>query len=308
MRDLGMIAVDEPFTNLLTQGMVCMETRSCPEHGWLYPEEVVDDRCSRCAAEVVVGRNEKMSKSKKNVIDPDGLIARYGADTARLFTLFAAPPEKGLEWNEQGVEGASRFLHRVWRLVGDHLALVQGVPAVDAGQLDESARELRRQVHRTIRKVTDDIDGRFQFNTAIAALMELCNAVHEYNQPREDGQGPAPDRAVVSEIAECMTLLLAPFTPHMADELWSTLGKPGTTYHAQWPAHDESVAAVNEITLVVQVNGKLRDRITVPANTVNKELERIALESNKIKEAIKSSTLVKVLVVKGKLVNIVVSR
>ena len=141
MRDLGMVSIDEPFENLLTQGMVCKETTSCPEHGWLYPEEIENGCCSRCKVEVVPGRNEKMSKSKKNVIDPDGLINRYGADTARLFTLFASPPEKDLEWNEQGVEGCFRFLNRVWRLVSENFTIIDGVGTLDAENLN-----LRRKI------------------------------------------------------------------------------------------------------------------------------------------------------------------
>ena len=298
MRDLGMIAVDEPFTNLLTQGMVCMETRSCPEHGWLYPEEVVDDRCSRCAAEVVVGRNEKMSKSKKNVIDPDGLIARYGADTARLFTLFAAPPEKGLEWNEQGVEGASRFLHRVWRLVGDHLALVQGVPAVDAGQLDESARELRRQVHRTIRKVTDDIDGRFQFNTAIAAVMELVNNISAWG-------GKAEQPAVLREALETVVRLLAPFVPHLAAELWQQLAPARDLEAAGWPVCDEAAMAASTVLIVVQVNGKVRGKVTVPADADEASVRAAALADVNVARFLDGQTVRKVVVVPGRLVSVV---
>jgi len=298
MRDLGMIGIEEPFTNLLTQGMVCMETRSCPEHGWLYPEEVVDERCSRCAAEVVAGRNEKMSKSKKNVIDPDGLIARYGADTARLFTLFAAPPEKGLEWNEQGVEGASRFLHRVWRLVGDHLAQVQGALPVDAGQLDEPARELRRQVHRTIRKVTDDIDGRFQFNTAIAAVMELVNNISAWS-------GKADHPAVLREALETVVRLLAPFVPHLAAELWQLLGHTRDLEAAGWPVCDEAAMAAASALIVVQVNGKVRGKVTVPVDADEQSVRQAALDDANVARFLEGLTVRKVVVVPGRLVSVV---
>jgi leucyl-tRNA synthetase len=298
MRDLGMVGIDEPFTNLLTQGMVCMETRSCPEHGWLYPEEVVDERCSRCAAEVVAGRNEKMSKSKKNVIDPDGLIARYGADTARLFTLFAAPPEKGLEWNEQGVEGASRFLHRVWRLVGDHLAQVQAAPPVEVGQLDEPARELRRQVHRTIRKVTDDIDERFQFNTAIAAVMELVNNISAWS-------GKAEHPAVLREALETVVRLLAPFVPHLAAELWQLLGHTRDLEAAGWPVCDEAAMAAASVLIVVQVNGKVRGKVTVPVDADEQCVRQAALDDANVARFLEGLTVRKVVVVPGRLVSVV---
>ncbi len=318
--DAGYVGFQEPFKILKNQGSLLAYTPGRkPFAGEDAGTEGGDEKTldwillkphelGKFPQNQVVWRWARMSKSKGNVVTPEQIAEKYGIDSLRVYEMFMAPFEDDVQWSEEGIHGSHRFVCRAWRWLAAAAAQFDPewrthLPA----EMPTEVRAVRRKLHQTIRKVGHDIKG-FQFNTAIAALMELCNAVHEYNQPREDGQGPAPDRAVVSEIAECMTLLLAPFTPHMADELWSTLGKPGTTYHAQWPAHDESVAAVNEITLVVQVNGKLRDRITVPANTVNKELERIALESNKIKEAIKSSTLVKVLVVKGKLVNIVVSR
>ncbi|MCM2263717.1 MAG: leucine--tRNA ligase [Desulfuromonadales bacterium] len=298
MRDLGMVGVDEPFTNLLTQGMVCMETRSCPEHGWLYPEEAVGDRCGKCEAPVVVGRNEKMSKSKKNVIDPDGLIARYGADTARLFTLFAAPPEKGLEWNDQGVEGSSRFLHRVWRLVGEHLAAVRGAGAVDPGTLDESARDLRRQVHRTIRKVTDDIDGRFQFNTAIAAIMELINGISGW-----------PDKnrhpAVLREALETVVRLLGPFVPHIAEELWRELGHGDGLEAHGWPECDEAALAASSVLIVIQVNGKVRGKVTVPVDADEQMVRETALADPNVARFLEGLTVRKVVVVPGRLVSVV---
>jgi len=298
MRDLGMVGVDEPFTNLLTQGMVCMETRSCPDHGWLYPEESVGDRCSKCGTPVLVGRNEKMSKSKKNVIDPDGLIARYGADTARLFTLFASPPEKGLEWNDQGVEGSSRFLHRVWRLVSDHFAVVCNAGAVDPEALDEPARDLRRQVHRTIRKVTDDIDGRFQFNTAIAAIMELVNGISGW-----------PDKtrhpAVLREALETVVRLLGPFVPHIAEELWRELGHTDGLEAHGWPVCDEEAMAASSILIVVQVNGKVRGKVTVPADAGDQMVRETALADPNVARFLEGLTVRKVVVVPGRLVSVV---
>jgi leucyl-tRNA synthetase len=300
MRDLGMVGIDEPFSNLLTQGMVCMETRACPEHGWLYPEEVTDERCSRCAAPVVVGRNEKMSKSKKNVIDPDGLIARYGADTARLFTLFAAPPEKGLEWNDQGVEGSFRFLHRVWRLVGDHLAVVKNAGPVEPALLDEPARDLRRQVHRTIRKVSDDIADRFQFNTAIAAIMELVNAITAW-------PGKQQHPAVLHEALATVVRLLGPFVPHIAEELWQELGHADGLEAHGWPACDEAALAAATILIVVQVNGKVRGKVTVPADADDQSVQAAALAEVNVARFLEGLTVRKVVVVPGRLVSVVAS-
>ena len=299
MRDLGMISIDEPFENLLTQGMVCMETRTCPEHGWLYPEEVKDDRCARCQAEAATGRNEKMSKSKKNVIDPDGLIKRYGADTARLFTLFASPPEKDLEWNDQGVEGCFRFLNRVWRLVYENHATIVAAAEVDTTSLQPSARDLRRQVHRTIKKVTVDIDGSFHFNTAIAAVMELVNAISVY--PDKEA---APE--VLREAIESVVRLLSPFVPHICEELWQHLGYEDSLQESSWPVWDEDALVADTLLIVVQVNGKVRGKVTVPADADKETVEATALADANVSRFIEGKTLRKVIVVPGRLVNVVV--
>ncbi|MEJ2201686.1 MAG: class I tRNA ligase family protein, partial [Desulfuromonadaceae bacterium] len=298
MRDLGMMSLDEPFTNLLTQGMVCMETRSCPEHGWLYPEEVDEGRCQHCAAEAAVGRIEKMSKSKKNVIDPDHLIQRYGADTARLFSLFAAPPEKDLEWNEQGVEGCYRFINRVWRVVYDNLALIQPVAAAQTAEGDAVA--LRRMTHRTIKKVTEDIDGRFHFNTAIAAVMELVNAIYAF-EPK------AEHPAVLREALETTVRLLSPFVPHVAEELWIALGHAQGIEACGWPGWDPAALVEDEITLVVQVNGKVRGKVMVAAAAAEEAIRQAALDEPNVARFIGEKTVRKVIVVPGRLVNIVVS-
>jgi leucyl-tRNA synthetase len=295
LRDLDMMSLDEPFQNLLTQGMVCMETRACPEHGWLYPEEAQDGRCGKCGQEVRVGRTEKMSKSKKNVVDPDHLIANYGADTARLFSLFAAPPEKDLEWNEQGVEGCFRFLNRVWRAVYDLRHLHGSTASVEG-----AGRELRRLVHRTIRKVTDDIDGRFHFNTAIAAIMELVNAIYAFEK-KEAHPG------VVREALEAVVRLLSPFVPHVAEELWSALGHEGGLEKAGWPAWEEAALVEDEKTLVVQVNGKVRGKITVSAAAEEDQIRAIALADSNVERFLAGKKVEKVLVVPGRLVSIVVS-
>jgi leucyl-tRNA synthetase len=298
LRDLGMMNVDEPFTNLLTQGMVCMETHFCPEHGWLLPEEVIEGKCAKCGKEVVVGRTEKMSKSKKNVIDPDSLIERYGADTARLFSLFAAPPEKDLEWNEQGVEGCYRFLNRVWRVVHDNLELIRsGEPAASLG---EDAKALRRLTHHTIKKVTEDIDGRFHFNTAIAAIMELINAVYTF-----DSKEKYP--SVLRETLEVVVLLLAPFVPHIAEELWSCLGHAEGLEKASWPVWDEEALVEDEKVIVVQVNVKVRGKITVAAEADEETVKEAALADANVARFLVGKTLHKIIVVPGRLVSVAVS-
>jgi leucyl-tRNA synthetase len=299
MRDLGMVGIDEPFANLLTQGMVCMETRSCPEHGWLYPEEIEAGACSRCGQGVITGRNEKMSKSKKNVIDPDGLIKRYGADTARLFTLFASPPEKDLEWNEQGVEGCFRFLNRVWRLVFENLELVESAGAVESAELSPAARELRRQLHRTIKKVTGDVDGSFHFNTAIAAVMELVNAISVFEEA-------STSAAVMREAIEAVVRLLSPFVPHICEELWQQLGYDEALQASGWPVWDEEALQAESLLIVVQVNGKVRGKVTVAADADRAAVEQLALADANVCRYTEGKTIRKVIVVPGRLVNIVV--
>jgi leucyl-tRNA synthetase len=301
LRDLRMMRLDEPFANLLTQGMVCMETRSCSEHGWLFPEEVLEGKCSRCGAPAAVGRNEKMSKSKKNVVDPDHLIARYGADTARLFSLFAAPPEKDLEWNDQGVEGCYRFLGRVWRAVYDNLETIRGVDAAAAAATATGeGRALRRLVHRTVRKVTEDIDGRFHFNTAIAAVMELVNAIYAF-------EAKAAHPAVLREALETTVRLLAPFVPHLAEELWSCLGHADGVEQAGWPVCDEAALVEEERTIVVQVNGKVRGKVTIAAGADEEAVKNAALAEPNVARFLEGKTVQKVVVVPGRLVSVVAS-
>ncbi len=298
LRDLELLDVDEPFTRLLTQGMVCKETQRCPEHGWLYPEEVNDGVCSHCGRAVELGRTEKMSKSKKNVIDPNQLIDQYGADTARLFSLFAAPPEKDLEWNEQGVEGCSRFLSRVWRAVYDHLDVVAGaeIPATADGK----AGELKRKTHQTIKKVTEDVNGRFHFNTAIAAVMELVNAVYAFDAAVESP-------GVLREALESVVRLLNPFVPHISEELWQQLGHTESVEQSGWPVWDETALAAKTVTLVIQVNGKVRGKIEVAVDAPRDELEQAALKEENVQRFVAGKQVRKVIVVPGRLINIVVS-
>ena len=299
LRDNGILGVDEPFTRLLTQGMVCKEVVRCPAHGLLYPQEVTEGRCVHCDRPVEVGGKEKMSKSKRNVIDPEHLIDRYGADTTRLFCLFASPPEKDLDWNDQGVEGSSRFLHRVWRMVLSHQEVFsdEAVSPVE-DTLEGADQELHRKTHRTIRKVTEDID-RFHFNTAISAIMELVNAIYQFEPRTEVG------RSVLREAIEMTVLLISPFVPHIAEELWRSMGKRESTILTPWPGYDLAATAEEEVTIVVQVNGKLRDRMNVPASWSEEDLKKAALDRERVRTFTDGRRIKKVIVVPQKLVNVV---
>ena len=305
LRDFGVIGVDEPFTNLLTQGMVCKETMKCSEHGYLFPEQVNDGKCHICGKPVIIGKTEKMSKSLKNVIDPDYLIKTYGADTARIFCLFAAPPEKDLEWSDQGVEGSFRFLNRLWRIFTEYLEDVKSLKLPDAGlALEGEWKNLRRKTHQTIRKVTIDIEDRFHFNTAISAVMELVNAIYLVPRP---GKSDTKALSVIREALETTVVLLAPIVPHITEELWQMLGHQTAVCDASWPKYDKDIASEEEMTVVIQINGKLRSRITVPAGEDAEKIKAAALAEEKIKTLIKGTTLKKVIYVPNKLVNIVVT-
>lgn len=307
LHDLGLVDFKEPFTRLLTQGMVCKETCSCNEHGYLYPEEVKKAGdglvCVKCGGPVTVGRVEKMSKSKKNVIDPNSLLERYGADVTRLFCLFASPPEKSLEWSDQGVEGANRFLKRIWRLFANWLEEICDVAPYDgdAGRLPDSLKSLYRKIHMTIKRVTSDIDERFHFNTAISAVMELVNDMYGVR-----ASGDEETLRVMRLGAETVVLLLSPIVPHICEELWQSLGNTRSIMYQPWPEFSEDAVLEEDVLIVVQVNGKLRDRFTVPAGTDDDTLRKMALECEQAKKFISGKPVKKIIVVPGKLVNIVV--
>ena len=308
LKDEGLVSTPEPFTRLLTQGMVCKETVSCPEHGFLFPTDVRAEggarTCSVCGKPVVLGRVEKMSKSKKNVIDPNTLLERYGADTTRLFCLFAAPPEKDLEWSEQGVDGGYRFLNRIWRLAADWMDTVRGVTAYDGGldALDEALQAVFRKTHQTIRKVTRDIEERFHFNTAISAMMELFNEMALVSR-----ETPHPEQARVMRLAfESLTLLLSPIVPHIAEELWAALGRAESILREPWPEWREEALEQAAVLVVIQVNGKLRSRMTVAVDAADEELKAQALADENVRKFIQGKSVKKVVVVKNKLVNIVI--
>ena len=310
LKDFGMVSFKEPFTRLLTQGMVCKETVSCPEHGYLFPEEVEgnsgssDRFCKKCGKSVVVGRIEKMSKSKKNVIDPNILLDKYGADTTRLFCLFAAPPQRDLEWSERGVEGSYRFLNRVWRIASNCMDYIKDISPYygSPDKLDGELRDLYRKTHYTIKKVTRDIEDRFHFNTAISAVMELVNAVSGIDLKK----GGHKENSVVKYALESIVLLLAPIVPHFAEELWEALGHKSSILLASWPEYNKEALSKDELLIVVQVNGKLRSRFNVDADADDNTLKEMALSDEWVKKFIKGKPVRKVIVVKKKLVNIVV--
>ncbi len=267
MRDTGLVRADEPFRNLLTQGMVLKD-------------------------------GAKMSKSKGNTVDPQALIEQYGADTARLFMMFAAPPEQSLEWSDAGVDGAFRFLRRLWKLVHTHVQAPRPAP-LQIGALDEGQRALRRQVHEALAKVSDDLGRRYTFNTAIAGVMELVNALQRCEDGSESG------RAVLQEGLEIAVLALAPIVPHIGHALWQALGHREAVVDACWPQVDEGALARDTIDMVVQVNGKLRGRIQVAAGAPRAEVEEVALADANVQRFVEGKTIRKIIVIPEKLVNVV---
>lgn len=275
LHDIKWIGFDEPFKNLFTQGMIIKD-------------------------------GAKMSKSKGNVVSPDKLISYYGADTVRLYTLFIGPPEKDAEWSDRGVEGAYRFLGRVWRLVEKVGSRESGVRSKEAGKEEEA---LRRKTHLTIKKVTEDFDGGFHFNTAISSIMELVNEAYDYIAKKEtkrqrDKETKLQD-TVLKEAVEAVIVLLSPFVPHMCEELWHMRGKENSIFKAVWPAYDKSAIVEEVITMVIQINGKVRSKIEVPFNINDEELKKRALSDPKIKELSANKTIRSFIVVPKKLVNIV---
>ncbi len=305
MRDLGLITFGEPVKKLLTQGMVCLATYRCEEHDWLYPSEVVDGKCVTCGRVAAIGRIEKMSKSKKNTVDPDEMIQVYGADTLRMFMLFAAPPEKDLEWSEAGAEGASRFLNRVWRVIHKWHDKLDGA---DEGEFSPVARALRRKTHQTIKRVTTDIGERMNFNTAVAAQMELTNEIYAFDGTLKAG-ATAADKFALKEALEALAKLLAPFTPHIAEELWSVLkgaeGHNEVVVASAWPQFDAELAKEEELEIPVQLNGKLIARLVVPADATDEALKEAALANDRVQAKLEGRQIVKTIVVPKRLVNLV---
>ncbi|QLF94255.1 leucine--tRNA ligase [Pseudomonas sp. ABC1] len=312
MRDQGLIDSDEPFANLLTQGMVIAETYyRLRENGgkeWFNPADVEIERDAKgkiIAAKlksdgqpVEIGGTEKMSKSKNNGVDPQTMIDTYGADTCRLFMMFASPPDMSLEWSDAGVEGANRFLRRVWRLAHAHVSA--GLPGtLDIASLDDGQKAIRRAIHLAIRQASQDIGQHHKFNTAIAQVMTLMNVLEKAPTASEQ------DRALLHNGLETVALLLAPITPHISHELWERLGHSNAVISAPWPQVDESALVQDSLTLVVQVNGKLRGQIEVPAQASREEVESAARSNENVLRFTEGLAIRKVIVVPGKLVNIV---
>ncbi len=313
LRDEGLVNSDEPAINLLCQGMVIAETfyreNANGSKEWFNPADVdaIRDEKGRITGAVLredgqpvhIGGVEKMAKSKNNGVDPQAMVDKYGADTVRLFSMFAAPPEQSLEWNEAGVEGMSRFLRRFWREVTTH-ALQPDHPQVDASQLNAAQKTMRRQLHEAIQKVGDDYGRRYSFNTAIAALMELLNHVSKFDDMSEQG------RAVRHETLQTMVLLLNPVTPHISHHLWQVLGNAETLLEdVPFPQADPAALARDAVTLAVQVNGKLRGTIEVGVQTPREAIEAVALAEPNVVKFMDGMTVKKVIVVPGKIVNIV---
>jgi leucyl-tRNA synthetase len=309
LRDLGYLPPgwDEPFTNLLTQGMVCHETYQAGGD-WVYPQDVAGGVHMPTGQPVTVGRSEKMSKSKCNTVDPDAMIARYGADTVRLFCMFAAPPQKDLDWSEAGVEGCSRFLQRVWRLVARHAQAVSGTPVYegDGADLAPALAGLRRSIHKTIRRVTEDAERRWQFNTAIAASMELVNEIYRVEAEHGARLIPGgPDARLFADALRVTVQLLSPFAPHACNELWEQMGGGTLLEDTPWPAWDENAARDEVVTLAIQVQGKLRGTVEVPAGTSQAEVLRIVLAMPEIQRWLGDQPPRRVIHVPQKLVNLI---
>jgi leucyl-tRNA synthetase len=268
LRDIGLVDFDEPFENLFTQGMICKD-------------------------------GAKMSKSKGNVVAPDPLIDRYGTDTVRLYTLFVGPPERDAEWNDRAVEGCYRFLNRMWRTVVDIIERSDSADGVAVEEMNEKERDLYRAVQKTMKKVSEDIEDRFHFNTAIAALMELLNTL---TTAVADDVSPT----LLNQAASVLVVLLSPFSPHICEELWRHLGHSESILKEPWPEYDPKAIVSAETVIVVQVNGKVRTKFTAPVDASEKELRQLALENQRVKKYTEGKTVRNVVVVPGRLVSIVV--
>ncbi|MHB9038185.1 MAG: leucine--tRNA ligase [Armatimonadota bacterium] len=324
LHDAGWVPFVEPFQKLMNQGMVLANTphrtmqvgdvveaegdeaKDEQEHDLipLFPEEAAEMDPAK-----IVWKFVKMSKSKRNVVTPDAMAEKFGADSLRTYELFVAPFEDAVQWNDDGMNGAYRFMGRVWRIVNEYAERYDPNWAENVAEEAASnpkAKALRRKVHQTIRKVGEDIE-KFAFNTAVAALMEMTNEMYAFStSPLLKKEGPGEfGSAVMSEAIEMLVLLLAPLTPHIADELWETLGKPGFTLEAQWPTFDPEVAKADEVEIVAQINGKVKDKIVLPADADEAAMQSAAMSSERIKSELEGKTVRKIIVVKGKLVNIV---
>jgi leucyl-tRNA synthetase len=310
MTRVGLLALEEPFAGLFTQGMVCHETYSDEDGDWLYPEEVIKDASGKMTVvadgrPVVVGRSEKMSKSKKNVIDPNPIIATYGADTARWFMLSDSPPDRDLEWTTAGVEGAAKFAQRLWRLITERLSSLPPAGAPMPASIDARCEPLRRATHKTIAGVTDDIE-KFHFNKAVARLYELVNTITEFVGTNGAQQAAADCSSALREVFEALTQLIAPMMPHLAEELWQRLGHSALLVETPWPEADRALIVNDCVTIAVQVNGKLRTTIALPRDAAQSVAESAALAEDAVQRVLAGKPPRKVIVVPNRIVNVVV--
>jgi len=304
MRDLGLVNFDEPFKRLFTQGMITHKAYRCKTHGWQRPQDVGEDETCPICGEPLHTEIAKMSKSKKNVVSPDDILEKYGADTERLYTLFMGPPEREIEWSDEGVRGAYRFLRRVWALVTEQAETArQGRgQEPDPGTFGSAEKALWHKLHTTIQSVTDDFVG-FHFNTAVSALMELTNAANEYLETTQTA-----NPALLNRSLESLVLMLSPICPFIGEELWRVLGHDDSALRTDWPQVNPEALVTDEKEIVVQVNGQMRDVMKVPAELADdrQELEQRALELEKVQRRLNGKPVRKVIVVPGKLVNLVV--
>ena len=317
LRDMGLVETNEPFKRLLTQGMVLGPSYySQNERKFYFPKdvEIKDTKAfSKATGEELTVKIEKMSKSKNNGVDPEEIVKEYGADPARVFTLFAAPPEKELEWNVNGLAGAYRFINRLFLIISDSFEFAdknagkENNYGIDLSKRSEKDEEIQKKLHQTVKKVTESIEDDFHFNTAIAAVMELLNDMTTYKQEVIDKNDVSTEsRKIWKEVLDKVILLIAPFAPHIADELWEITGNTTFTFEEEWPTFEEELTKEHKMNLVVQINGKIRETIPAKIGLPKEEYEKLAFDSEKIKKAVEGKEIVKVIVVPNKLVNIVV--
>jgi len=317
LRDMGLVETNEPFKRLLTQGMVLGPSYySQNERKFYFPKdvEIKDTKAfSKSTGEELTVKVEKMSKSKNNGVDPEEIVKEYGADPARVFTLFAAPPEKELEWNVNGLAGAYRFINRLFLIISDSFEFAdknagkEDNYGIDLNKRNEKDEEIQKKLHQTVKKVTESIEDDFHFNTAIAAVMELLNDMTTYKQEVIDKNDVSTEsKKIWKEVLDKVILLIAPFAPHIADELWEIIGNKTFTFEEEWPTFEEELTKEHKMNLVVQINGKIRETIPAKIGLPKEEYEKLAFDSEKIKKAIEGKEIVKVIVVPNKLVNIVV--
>jgi len=300
--DMGLVPFEEPVADLFCQGMVCKTAHYCPACKWLPEEKVTDGRCAECGA-AVQSDVAKMSKTKLNTVNPDAIFEKYGADTLRLYIISDSPPDRDQLWSDEALAGSYRFLNRLWDLADRHADALKAVPpyAGDGADLSPAARDLWRKTHATIRKVTGHIEDGFRLNTAVSAVMELAAAVRG-----AAGKGDGAEAGVVRQALESLVLLVAPATPHIAEELWSRFGHDGSVMEAAWPSCDERALVVDTVEMPVQVNGKVRGRIAVAADAAEDAVREAALADAKVAAHVGGKTPRKVIVIPGRMVNIVV--